>query len=555
MSVKAIHDVIKPEFDKINIKINVNGNNVLYKNGDTVVKLIFKSDTISDISPIPDDYSSNHFYRIIKNRIKDKDLFETVQIILEFIPIMYTFCTVCGCKLLLGTNKVTSCFDEDKECIYKIESMLTDDTVISSFKRDKETFLFLIQTAANVCLFPTRLNPYPYYFKNDKKYFRNILADKANSDFFDMDKLKPIADKIGKMNLSEKLENIHSDVDIYQSLGEDEYAFIKYVIKSNRANILSSPYVNYLEQSNKTLTYTIDNSLEFYELKYHTSIESEFDNTNSIPLFHGSSAHNWHPIMRMGIKNLSNTKLMAHGAALGPGVYLAKDIGTAMGYCGGGGSVIVGVCLVKNYEKYKKNENVYVVPNDNDILLKHLIYIKQNASRSGSSFQTTQTKVSEHFKRIHDNTKVNHIIKISKIVDKRLQKEKKILEHKGFIVTYDSIELWNIKLPDTDNVKDHVIQIYFSHQYPIEPPIINITSHMYQPGFHCVMEKGVIFVDSIIPCEWVPNSKIINILKIICKNLSTIPVNMKEKKAYGIPRDEIIKTYHYLTNSLNLFNI
>ena len=311
-----------------------------------------------------------------------------------------------------------------------------------------------------------------------------------------------------------------------------------------------------MEQSDKTLTYTIDNSLEFfYELKYHVSIESAFDNTNSIPLFHGSSAHNWHPIMRMGIKNLSNTKLMAHGAALGPGVYLAKDIETAMIYCGRGGSVIVGVCLVKNYEKYKKNEIVYVVPNDNDILLKHLIYVKQNASRSGSSFQTTQTKVSKHFKRIHDNTKVNHIIKISKIVDKRLQKEKKILENKGFVVTYDSVELWNIKLPDANNVKDHMIQIYFSHQYPIEPPIINITSHTYQPGCHCVMEKGVIFVDSIIPCEWVPNSRIINILKIICKNLSTVPVNMKEKRTHNIPRDEIIKTYHYLTNSLNLFNI
>lgn len=32
--------------------------------------------------------------------------------------------------------------------------------------------------------------------------------------------------------------------------------------------------------------------------------------------FHGSSMENWHAIMRQGLKNLSNTKLMTTGAAV-----------------------------------------------------------------------------------------------------------------------------------------------------------------------------------------------------------------------------------------------
>jgi ubiquitin-protein ligase len=122
-------------------------------------------------------------------------------------------------------------------------------------------------------------------------------------------------------------------------------------------------------------------------------------------------------------------------------------------------------------------------------------------------------------------------------------------------VSYNTTELWNIKIPSLDNIEGHILQIYFSPQYPVEPPIINIVSHVYKPGFHCVMEKGIIFIDSIVPCEWIPNSRIVHILKAVCKNLASVPSTMKEAKVLNIPHDEIIKTYHYLTNSLNLFNV
>lgn len=57
----------------------------------------------------------------------------------------------------------------------------------------------------------------------------------------------------------------------------------------------------------------------------------------SVWSWHGSPIPNWHPITRIGLKNLSNTKYMRVGAALGPGIYTAVDSATSAGsYCQAG---------------------------------------------------------------------------------------------------------------------------------------------------------------------------------------------------------------------------
>lgn len=57
----------------------------------------------------------------------------------------------------------------------------------------------------------------------------------------------------------------------------------------------------------------------------------------SVWSWHGSPIPNWHPITRIGLKNLSNTKYMRVGAALGPGIYTAVDSAVSAGsYCQAG---------------------------------------------------------------------------------------------------------------------------------------------------------------------------------------------------------------------------
>jgi Poly(ADP-ribose) polymerase catalytic domain len=48
--------------------------------------------------------------------------------------------------------------------------------------------------------------------------------------------------------------------------------------------------------------------------------------------FHGSAARNWHSILRIGLKNMSNSKYMTAGAAHGAGIYLATSSATSASY-------------------------------------------------------------------------------------------------------------------------------------------------------------------------------------------------------------------------------
>lgn len=63
-------------------------------------------------------------------------------------------------------------------------------------------------------------------------------------------------------------------------------------------------------------------------------------------LFHGSACHNWHLILKNGLKNYSNTKYMTCGAAYGSGIYLSSSYQTSVGY-----SVIGGIWKNSMYGK------------------------------------------------------------------------------------------------------------------------------------------------------------------------------------------------------------
>lgn len=55
------------------------------------------------------------------------------------------------------------------------------------------------------------------------------------------------------------------------------------------------------------------------------------NNLKSILIWHGSGGDRWHSIIRNGLMNMSN-KDCIHGAAYGPGIYLAADYTTSLSY-------------------------------------------------------------------------------------------------------------------------------------------------------------------------------------------------------------------------------
>jgi poly [ADP-ribose] polymerase 6/8 len=103
----------------------------------------------------------------------------------------------------------------------------------------------------------------------------------------------------------------------------------------------------------------------------------------SIYCWHGSALQNWHNVLRIGLKNMSNTKYMTAGAAYGPGIYMAKEAATSMGYAGntgnwpksrlGNGAKCLALCEVIN--DVKPPNPYYVVQQENYIVTRYLFFI------------------------------------------------------------------------------------------------------------------------------------------------------------------------------------
>ncbi|CAM9719108.1 unnamed protein product [Ectocarpus sp. 4 AP-2014] len=125
--------------------------------------------------------------------------------------------------------------------------------------------------------------------------------------------------------------------------------------------------------------------------------------TGSFYAFHGSGSGNWHGILQEGLKNMSGSRWMSSGAAMGSGIYMANQLSVSLGYAGGGrgGScsghwpnaervggqnpVIVAICEVIDRESYKtrgRNAGYYVVPDEECVATRFLL-INPRAGHGG----------------------------------------------------------------------------------------------------------------------------------------------------------------------------
>jgi len=498
MNLQEVANILLPKCSNNKVNLQANENIISFSFGENKAEYKLVED---NIIPNIDYHLSSHMMRIINK--KGFDFFESIA---DKIIDPYSNCTVCCCTLPYCPKKVSVCNKE--KCKLIEESLLIDNTVTNAYKQDKDTFRLLLETSVKAAKGKRRnlcFAPYPYYFSNkNKKYFRDTTLKDSSTEFQDFDKL----DKIGEIDPT-IFESCMDDADLFKIIGKDKYAFIKFIIASNRANV-----------------YAVGKDL--YEFKYHPSIESNFDYNNSIFLYHGSAIESWHPIMRNGIKNLSNTKLMVHGAVHGPGVYLAKSANTARSYTGG--SPYIGVCLVKNHDKYKKTHDFYVVPENNDLILKFIF--KASSINSAKSFIE---------KRHTELRKVD--IDMMKIISKRINKEYNSLEKYNIIKVNES--RWKVKL----NLKKTMeIDIIFPNAYPEVPPVFSVTNPRFVEGPHIIMDNGVILLPELLLTNWDPKTKIKKILKEIIKQLEKA-----DRYSYVgnvcIENDELINTYYTLSMS------
>ena len=152
--------------------------------------------------------------------------------------------------------------------------------------------------------------------------------------------------------IDEMLRNVSSLRIFLDGIDILVYPLLRWIVATNRSHLrFIPPEVHKLEDVCSHLfvlvTAPYKKELAFQKMK-QIAAEAATSTTGSILAFHGSPCGNWHSILRMGIKNFSNTKYMSSGASYGAGAYFSENISTSMNYSKAFSFTRLNSSLVKN---------------------------------------------------------------------------------------------------------------------------------------------------------------------------------------------------------------
>lgn len=252
---------------------------------------------------------------------------------------------------------------------------------------------------------------------------------------------------------------------------------------------------------------SIHPSIKEYEFKYTYLEEYARDliHPKRWYMFHGSKIGNWHSILRNGIRNMSGTTMMSHGAVLGPGVYMADNLQTAFGYGSNGRNACVAVLeILEDPTPWDKGGGVYVIPNDKIIVARYLYWVR------GCPKDFDGKAALAYYKKLTDAKLAS-----KKTPAKRLDSEKEELfvvnEHEKYLeVIYENIQY----------------RVYIN-QFPYRSPVVQL-AYKLTPETNVFDDKGF-YHNSF---NWSPAMSIKSALKIVHSSLEEI------KKHYDMTTEE-----------------
>jgi poly [ADP-ribose] polymerase 6/8 len=132
--------------------------------------------------------------------------------------------------------------------------------------------------------------------------------------------------------MTELVSKYQDDKALSATISPAGVRLLRWILCSNRSHLMSLPPAQRLAQ--------FPSQHQFMAILSSPEKEDVFNalkaRVGSMYLWHGSGSSRWHSIIRNGLKNATGTALMACGAALGPGIYLARDAATSCGYSGAG---------------------------------------------------------------------------------------------------------------------------------------------------------------------------------------------------------------------------
>eukprot|EP01060_Flectonema_neradi_P007432 TRINITY_DN1517_c1_g2_i1.p1 TRINITY_DN1517_c1_g2~~TRINITY_DN1517_c1_g2_i1.p1 ORF type:complete len:782 (+),score=158.61 TRINITY_DN1517_c1_g2_i1:49-2346(+) len=233
--------------------------------------------------------------------------------------------------------------------------------------------------------------PTNFRLKEDAKNFALL-----KQVFEKMPNVNDMAACATKADLKKKLDEIHHLT----------FPLLQWVLASNRSHLMKIDkklHLTGLGDYQYLLCASTPEKEERFRAR-REAMKQKNGGTGSFWAWHGSALPNWHAILRFGLKNYSNTSMMSAGAAYGPGIYLAKCIGTSVSYMrepvkGWNNSIItqgynaIALCEVVDERKVKGSKchdhgSIFVVE-DEDLVCTRFFFIFPGGYTQGQSLDAT----------------------------------------------------------------------------------------------------------------------------------------------------------------------
>jgi len=291
------------------------------------------------------------------------------------------------------------------------------------------------------------------------------------------------------------------------------------------------------KQFNKRLNIQYhDNEIRWYKIRHDLQIEDQFKQNKKQNgggsysyLFHGSSFENWYSIITNGLKNYSNTKNMKHGNSYGSGIYLSDEFSFSQRYANNynkNKDIILGVYeIIGNKEKYKKSQNIYVIPNESDLLLRFILISNNEISISKciSQYFSKDILYEDYIKEKFLKTKgTKRLFKEYINFTQNLKDEFKLS-----LVDDDYLDKWYIEFKHNEIGSNIKLYIEFNN-FPFEPPFIHIIYPRFIRGTAHITSDGAICMESLTSSGW---SSLVSIENLLIQ-IKTLIIDGKGKIDY-----------------------
>lgn len=190
------------------------------------------------------------------------------------------------------------------------------------------------------------------------------------------------------------------------------YPLLQWILASNRAHLEPLDRASLVKDMGAYQFHLVSGTPEKERVfrQKRELAKAKHKGVGSFKVWHGSAPNNWHCILRMGLKNYSNSKFMSAGAAYGPGIYTAKSLNISLGYMGQPcyhypnaeflphktGCTLVALCeIVNDPAGFKDHGNDIVTIQDETLVMTRCLFVFPDGFKGNQSLKADTVTIPE----------------------------------------------------------------------------------------------------------------------------------------------------------------